>query len=169
MSRKHSVNIGNRTLSVGDTLKATEKAVYEGHGEMGELVKVHIIKQRSSGSYLIGLVNERHNENWSNLDGEVASGHGYFFRRRDIFNYFMPFSMERMVVEESFTFKKLDLQGMECDILAFLPDDKSVFIQFDKDVGGCGCDGLGKAGHCLAVPKTILKRVEKSKNKKKKA
>lgn len=169
MAKRHSVNIDNRTLSLGDTLEATEAAAHEGHGEVGEFVRVHIIKERSSGSFLIGLINERRNENWSNLDGEVASGHGYFFRRRDVFTYFTPVSTERMSVKDSFMFRKLELQGMECDILAFLPDGTSVFVQFDKDVGGCASDGLGKAGHCLAVPKAILKEARKDKNKKKKA
>lgn len=171
MGRKDSITVEDTIISVGDSLRATEKASYDGHAEMGELVTVNTIKSRdgSSMSFFVGVVAERPNSNWSNLDGRVAPGHGYYFRRRDLFRYFVPITMERMIIKDSFKFRKLELEGLECDILAFLPDGKSVFIQFDKNVGGCGCDGLGKAGHCLAVPRNILKKVEKSKNKRKKA
>lgn len=168
MSKRNSIKIGNAIITLGDTLTGTEKAAYDGHGNAGDTVTVHTIKERDSGSYLVGVTSDIPNGNWSNLDGAVAAGHGFFFRRRDLLNYFVPIATGRMTIKNPYTFRKLDLEGMECDILAFLPDGESVFVQFDKDVGGCASDGLGKAGHCLAVPKVILTKVNKPKNEKKK-
>lgn len=168
MSRKDSVMVDNIVISVGDSLTTTEKASYEGHGNVGDVVKVHSIKERSSGAFLVGIVSDRQNANWSNLDGQVAPGHGYYFRRRELLLHFAPLFMKKMVIKDSYTFRKLELQGMECNVLAFLPDGKSVFVEFNKDVGGCASDGLGKAGYCLAVPKAILKEIEKSEEKERK-
>jgi hypothetical protein len=170
MAKRKSVMIGAVVVAIGDTFATTEKAAHEGHGNEGDIVRVKVIKERndSDNRFLIGLVSEIPNGNWSNLDGAVAPGHGYYFRRRELFSYFVPIIMERMMINDSYTFRKLELQGMECNMLAFLPDGKSVFVEFDKDVGGCASDGLGKAGHCLAVPKEILKKVKKVKKNEKK-
>lgn len=162
MSKGDSVIVDNIVISVGDSLTTTEKASYEGHGNVGDVVKVHNIKERSSGAFLVGIVSDRRNANWSDLDGQVAPGYGYYFRRRELLLHFSPLSMGKMVIKDPYTFRKLELQGMECTVLAFLPDGKSVFVEFNKDVGGCASDGLGKAGYCLAVPKEILKEVKKS-------
>ena len=58
MAKRTSIKIGDTIIALGDTLTGTEKAAYDGHGNAGDTVIVHTIKQRSSGSYLIGVTSD---------------------------------------------------------------------------------------------------------------
>jgi hypothetical protein len=82
-----------------------------------------------------------------------------------LFKYFILEPRSKMVIAKSHKFRKLDLEGMECVILSPLPKGGSSMVEFKKDVGGCGGDGLGKAGHCLIIPNDKLVKSKKDDEK----
>jgi len=57
----------------------------------------------------------------------------------------------------------VELGGKPCRMLAGL-DDGTVFVEFNEDVNGCSADGLGKAGHCVAVKTKILTKKKRVKH-----
>lgn len=61
----------------------------------------------------------------------------------------------RMVVNRDYKFKKTNLKGMGCKIIAKL-SKRDVFIEMEKDIGGGSCDGTGRQGHCIPIKREFL-------------
>lgn len=60
-----------------------------------------------------------------------------------------------MVVNRDFVFKKTNLKGMGCRIVAnFTGPD--VFVEMEKNIGGGSCDGTGRQGHCIPIKREFL-------------
>ena len=57
----------------------------------------------------------------------------------------------------------VDLKGRSCRMLAGF-EDGTVFVEFEEDVNGCSADGLGKAGHCVAVNTKVLTKKKREKH-----
>jgi hypothetical protein len=158
---------GGIILTVKDTVLVSERGALEGFGEQNERMKIHSFKKSSKnkGSWLIGIVANKRRSGWGDLDGRVQEHTGTWMTEQNFMRYFILEPKRNMVVSKSHKFRKLDLEGMECDVLAPLPKGNSCMVEFRKDVGGCGGDGLGKAGHCLIIPTEKL--VVSKKNDKK--
>jgi len=128
-----------------------------GNGNRRVEIEIIAFKRTGPGNYNVGVAADRPIGGWHELDGRVPPEHGYWISPIDLFKYFLykgsphPLQGKRTEVE-NFKFRKKNLNGMKCKILASLPDGKSSFVEMAEDIGGCGSDGLGKAGHCIVVP-----------------
>jgi len=157
---------GGVVISVGDTVFVSERGRYEEFGREGEAMQVHSFKKhREKGAWLVGIVSDRKHSGWSDLDGMVKSNTGTWMSEEGLFKYFILEPRPTMVISKSHKFRQLDLEGMECVVLSPLPKGSSCMVEFDKDVGGCGGDGLGKAGHCLIIPNDKLVKSKKDDKK----
>lgn len=116
---------------------------------------------------------------WHDLEGNLYDRNGYFINKYIVKTCFAPSAAAgNMIISEEFKFRRRDLKDMKCKIISPMPGDNESLVEFNKDIGGCGADGLGKSGHCLVVPNKILtpekkenktKSKEKSKSAKKKS
>lgn len=157
---------GGVVVSVGDTVLVSDRGRYEDFGRENEAMKVYTFKKnREKGTWLIGIVSERKRSGWSDLDGQVSSNTGTWVSEEGFFKYFTLEPRSTMVISKSHKFRQLDLEGMECVVLSPLPKGGSSMVEFNKDVGGCGGDGLGKAGHCLIIPNNKLAKSKKDDKK----
>ena len=137
---------------------------------IGEIVKLATIKRqerrdgRQSITFGIEMSSGIRCEQWHNLDGMLPSRAGYYIREKHLIDAFTRVS-DTMFISKPFSFKRRDLKNMKCKTISPMPGGKEMVVEFDEDVGGCGADGLGKAGHCLVVPNNVLmpiKEKEKS-------
>lgn len=72
-----------------------------------------------------------------------------------------------MVVNRDHMFKKTNLKGMRCKIIANL-SSRDVFVEMEKDIGGGSCDGIGRKGYCIPIKREFLtpsKKKEKTKRR----
>lgn len=144
------VIINGRKLRRGDMIKLNENAPAICRAPKGQEVYIHIIKNN-----LVGLYSpEKRMSHWGDLDGEVGDGKGWWIERDNLARCIDSGDVEHLISKE-FTHRGTDLKDKPCKILAGL-DDGLVFVEFEEHVSGCSADGLGKAGHCVAVPRGIL-------------
>jgi len=115
---------------------------------------------RSSSIGLYSL--DRKVDNWSDLDGEVENRRGWYIGISELEMCIGGIGEEYEIVTP-FEHRGVDLTGKPCRMLAGL-DDGSVFVEFEEDVNGCSADGLGKAGHCVAVTTKILTKKKRVKH-----
>jgi hypothetical protein len=110
-------------------------------------------------------------EGWHDLEGNLARSNGYFIDKYIVRTCFAPITaVGNMIVAEKFEFRRRDLKDMKCRVVSPMPGNNESLVEFNKDIGGCGADGLGKSGHCLVVPNKILvpeEKANKTKQKKK--
>lgn len=154
-------------ISVNDELVMAPDSPY-GNGKKVLTVKIVYIK--GEPDWLIGVMSSAPMAGWHDLDGRVSDSRGYWVGLKEIAKYFKPKKsmLNKRMEVKGFKFRQKDMTGTKCKILAGLPDGKSSFVECDDYVGGCGSDGLGKAGHCIVVPNENLVEEEKSKNTDKK-
>jgi len=177
------IELDGRVYKTGDTFKYIKipKSTdgYSGldYIKIGEIVKLSTIKRqehrdgRLNITFGIEMSSGVRCEQWHNLDGMLSSRTGYYIREKHLINAFTRVS-DTMFVSKPFSFKRKDLKNMKCKTISPMPGGKEMVVEFDEDVGGCGADGLGKAGHCLVVPNDVLmpiKEKEKSKTNKSKS
>ena len=55
----------------------------------------------------------------------------------------------------------VNIAGERGTLLAHMDDGRFCFVEFNKNIGGGSADGLGKDGHCLLLPRDVLKYVVK--------
>lgn len=94
-------------------------------------------------------------DDWSDLNGQVESRRGRWFTATELRRY-IKVPDGQMVIDKDVNFKGRNLKGMKCQFLIEVDSD-TAFIELEEDVGGCSADGFGKAGHCIAVNKRMLK------------
>lgn len=132
--------------------------------------KVEIYSWHYDDPDVVGIVAvdpEYHNQ-WGDLDGEVDEGAGWWLGAKELIAISdLSGTVGRMIIKESHKFKSTELKGLECQVLANVDRTKLVFVEFEQDIGGCSADGLGRRGHCITVPRKILKPVEKTATKEK--
>ena len=130
-------------------------------GNGDDLIEVEVVRFKKSSGQSIGLAASVPIEGWHDLGGVIPYGRGYWIGPNDLLKYFRlkrsphPLASKKVKVKD-FKFRRKDLSGMRCKVLASLPDGKSSFVEMAEDIGGCGSDGLGKAGHCIVVPNDRL-------------
>lgn len=163
-----SITVGGRQIREGDKFRITKNGEVNGFGFAGETITV----LRIYDNHTIGIVSERYNPSWGDLDGKVEPGYGYYINPesfRD--NNFEQPNSQYMVTAE-YKYNELDLKGKTCKMLYVTRDRNTSFVEFEDNVGGGGCDGLGKHGHCIAMPSSLLsvisaKKAEKTTSKNK--
>ncbi len=137
-------------------------------GNGDKFIEVEVARFRKGKR--VGVIASVKMPGWHDLDGTIPFGRGYWVNPNDFLKYFRPresvypLANKKMKVKD-FKFCRRDLSGMKCKVLASLPDGKSSFVEMIEDVGGCGSDGLGKAGHCVVVPNDKLIEEEPKKNR----
>lgn len=68
-------------------------------------------------------------------------------------------------IKSELIFKRKSLIGKKCTIIRpfkRFSDSSSYFVEFEENIGGCSCDGLGKSGHCLPVNAKFLVKSPKT-------
>ena len=144
--------------SVGDIVTVNERGEYRGYGRVNSKLMIAAFKKsKKTDLWVIGLVDSKRHEGWGDLDGRVESRKGVWVEENKFSEYFDLIPKTKMVVTKGFEFRKRNLEGFECEVLAPLPRGNSSMVEFKRNVGGCGGDGLGKAGHCLVVPNKNLR------------
>jgi hypothetical protein len=154
------IDIEGTTVSTGMILTANEKAAGNDICPAGMQAQVFRFKI-DHGRKFVGMNSMGHKlSRWHNLDGHLPDHTGYWFEGGELFYYFDMFEVEAQITKD-FVFKGVNLAGKTGKILANL-EGGFQFVELEEDVGGCSADGLGKAGHCVAVHKTTLKLKQKS-------
>lgn len=172
MSTELIINIKNRPIriSVGSKLTLNRKGYTRELGKVGDVAKVVAITRSShlTDSKLSVVRLDGPHPGWSNLSGDVPNGTGLYFYLENLIQCFdFTDLFGKVYISEDLIFKNRNLLNLNCKVLATLPND-DYFVEFEEDVGGCSCDGLGKKGRCIAVSKEILAERKKSAPKKKK-
>jgi len=122
---------------------------------------VAISKNRSGSIEDVGIRSEQPLPYWGNLSGKVPDKHGLWVTIDFIYEYFTPVnSAYKAAIKDTFMFKKKDLKGKPCKVVGNLSNSKIAFIELQENVDGCSADGLGKAGHCILIPKKHLKKIQ---------
>lgn len=145
------IKLNGIMYSKGDTITLNERAPSVCHATSGATVQIR--KIRFDTPALVGLYSKEGFNKWSDLDGDVKPGHGWW----------IPTDRLEVCIEDcsgyevinDINHKGTDLKGKHCYIVGRL-EDGSVFVEFGEDVGGCSADGLGKAGHCIALSAKVL-------------
>lgn len=157
---------GGVVVTVGDAVRVSDRGRYEDYGREDEIMKIYTFKKsKDRGTWLIGIVSERKHSGWGDLDGQVSSNTGTWLDEENFFRFFIIEPKPTMVISKSHKFRKLELEGMKCIVLSPLPKGNGSMVEFEKNVGGCGGDGLGKAGHCLIIPNGKLAKSKKGDDK----
>lgn len=113
-------------------------------------------------SYVVLCRDEPH-PNWGDGEGATEPGYGMVIQSANFMTYFTNKPYKRLVIAEDIEFKGRNLKGMSGKPLSKI--GKEMFVELDEDVGGCSCDGTGKRGHCVLVPRNALVRPTKEKAK----
>lgn len=103
---------------------------------------------------------------WGDLDGAVDHHRGWWISCAN-FAKCIRMDSGKYFVEKDFLSRGVQLKGLVCNILAHL-ENGSIFVEFEEDVNGCSADGLGKAGHCVALSKGQIKPWKEPVSKKEK-
>lgn len=166
------IELNNVVYNVGDKLKfvSFEKlAGFSGleHLPINDIITIQLIKlpQDKGRKILIGIVHDNKIQGWHNLDDQLSSNRGYWIEGQHLYRNFKRVKAD-MIVGDTFSFKRRDLKNMKCKVISPMPGNKESIVEFEEDVGGCGADGLGKAGYCLVIPNAILSSVKKKRKSK---
>ena len=148
-------------IRIGDPLTLNQHAPKICHAPEG--LRVEIFAIRSDGED-IGLYSPYEAvSGWHDLDGELDSSHRGWWVNRNQLAMLMDIEPRIYKLKEGVVFYKgIDLSGRTCQILGQL-DNGLVFIELEENIGGCSADGLGKAGHCIAVKPEFLIAVKQNK------
>jgi len=147
--------IHGRVYQVGDTIELNHNAPDICNAPEGLKVEIYTIK----GPDAIGLLSPYQQvPEWHSLDGEFdEDGRGWWVTRSELHAIINTSKIEsyRVVSEKPYMHKGIDLTGKTCKLLGHL-DNGLVFVEFEEHICGCSADGLGKAGHCVAISPNLL-------------
>lgn len=146
--------VGGDKITIGDKCVITKVGTKNGYGLTNTLLSVWGFKKGAAGKPLIGLHNPIYNIGWGSLNDNVQNGHGLWVNPVS-FTSDLHLISKTYKICTNFMFKRQNLRAMHCRILCIC-DDENVFVEFDKDIGGGSCDGLGKTGHCIMLPRRHL-------------
>jgi hypothetical protein len=160
-----SIRLNGKLYSKGDSVTLNSNAPSMCYVPVGTVVQ--IAYTRADGDS-IGLYSpNRKFDEWHDLDGRVSSNSGYWMPRRSLEKCIDVTDIEYVVVKDLIS-RGVQLKGLKCHSLTNL-DNGSIFVEFDEDVNGCSADGHGKAGHCVALDYSDIKKVTAKKNEDKKS
>lgn len=161
------VPLGNgeqKIIHTGDIVKISRSGV-SALGMRSSLTAevARINKSRHTMDSEVELV-RTNGENWGSHNGDILR-----IYVGDFISWFEIKTIPKNLrISQKFMFRDKNLEGMPCKKLSVL-EGGDYFVELEENVGGCSCDGLGKAGHCVIIPSNILSEIEKSKRVKKKA
>lgn len=153
-----------QTLAIGDHVTLSAEAQIKGIGPAGHSVQLY--EMHPDDDHVVGLYSDTQLAGWGDLDGEVGDNHGWYVNVQDLIWLLEWNQGKAKIINSNFEFNGVQLKGSECKFLSSIQNtkDKLVFVELNEDVGGCSADGLGKRGHCVAVPSKIIKDVSKKKS-----
>jgi len=161
----NSVPLNGKSYNLGDTITFTKQARSICHAPNGLSVEIKFITVNSNGKYSVGLYSPHQKvEEWSDLDGEVGSRRGWWIDAISLEKCIENLGGE-FVIDKPLEHRGINLKGKLCRMLAH-PDNGTIFVEFNEDISGCSADGLGKAGHCVAVKSNILTKKKRKKSTK---
>jgi hypothetical protein len=151
--------VNGRNYRVGDIITIKDGANKTIHCTPN--LKCIIYCRNKNDKNLIGLQAMQEQSHWHDLDGHLDPGYGYWVNS-DTFRRIVSQGPEKVKVVKSFKIGEIDLKGKTGKVVGFIEDKKypSTFVEFEENVGGCSADGLGKRGHCVAIPKSALSNTE---------
>lgn len=157
-------NGSEKKISVGDKAIITKKGMQAFGMESG--IEVFVANIIYNGGHAMDAEVEI-----ARVDRERFSGGGRTARIY-VGDFMVCFKMydvpNDLRVSKKFVFKGKNLEGMRCKRLATL-EGGEYFVELEEDVGGCSCDGLGKAGHCVVVSNKMLASQKEKRKQDKKA
>jgi len=153
-----SVKLNGRIYHKGDSITFNQQARGILYAPAGLTVKILFINGSSVGLYSPHALDE-----WGDLDGEVDSQHGWWIDTNHLEQCVEGYYEGTYEISGKLEHRGVELGGKPCRMLAGL-DDGTVFVEFNEDVNGCSADGLGKAGHCVAVKTKILTKKKRVKH-----
>lgn len=128
-------------------------------------LSVEILIVRSGSSPTIGLHSpDQRIDGWGDLEGNVGSRRGWWVAASELESCIREAAHE-YEVNKDFEHRGVQLKGKKCKQLASMQDG-TIFVEFEEDVNGCSADGLGRAGHCVALDHKILKVCKQKKKEK---
>jgi len=160
--------INEKLYYEGSILRSLDEARDRDLCQKDRLFRIVVLSWRKNGSCTIGVYSPEERGNWHDLDEMTPNYHGLWFEE-DEFDDLFQLERLRVVVVEKVLHRGKELIGRKgtyicpLDVSAsmmqswkiFTPE--SFFIEMDDNVGGSGCDGLGKKGHCVLVPRSAVK------------
>lgn len=150
------LDIGNKVVTVGDKCVITKNGAKNGFSPINVQLTIWGFRI-SPGETLIGLHSKIRNKNWASLDGNVETGHGLWISPSNFNSSVCLMSTKYRISKFNFKNEKLDHE--QCKILHTCKDG-NVFVELDKYISGGSCDGLGKTGHCILLPGTLLEKIK---------
>lgn len=159
-----SLKVGDIIIATGMRVRARESADENGIAPAGLKPVIYKIMQAGNDPH-IGLYNSAgpvSGYDWHDFEGEVEDRCGYWVQLSSLIKHFDIQSQAAEITGDVFI-RGRNLKGMNGKVLASA-DSGLVFLELDEDVGGCSADGLGKAGHCVAVPATAVNSSNNYKN-----
>lgn len=147
-----SITIGKINVKEGDSFTVTKDGEIHGLGFAGEIVKIALIVDRST----IGISSEIRHTNWGDLDGRTEPGHGYYISHDAFTMGFLERISMQCVVNRDYKYNNINLKNKKCVVLHTSKNYGISFVELEDNIGGGGCDGLGKQGHCIEIPSSYL-------------
>jgi len=153
--KKHIYKVGS-SVAVKDFLHYESVVI-----PPGTYIVASILKDGSNNTTHYGIVtkNQKIIQGWGDLSGMCTPGCGLWIPIKFLYKYFaQPEFGTEVFIREEFVFKKQNLKGKKCRLIGGLPRSNTVFVELGEFVDGCSADGLGKAGHCILIPRKYLKK-----------
>ena len=154
MSDLYEYTHKSKKIRVGMHAIINSEGRHQGIGTAGDHIEIKVIRKNNGEDVKIGITGGYH-DGWHNLEGLVPSHQGYWVTREQIFTCVDLIGEKDLKIKGNLTFKGKKLKGKKCKILSSL-EDGSMFVEFDENIGGTSCDGLGHRGHCIVVDPEML-------------
>jgi hypothetical protein len=154
-----SIKIGDFIISTGMQVRARDSAQEVGIAPAGVTASVYKIMQGGNNPF-IGLYTGGkpvYDYDWHDFEGEVEECSGHWVELNNLLKYFDIQSQNARITKDIYI-RNRNLKGMVGKIVAI---GELAFVELNEDVGGCSADGLGKAGHCVAVPVHAIESTSK--------
>jgi hypothetical protein len=162
----------------GCVMQAKEIAEEMGICSKGKFCRIVKIIWKKNGQCQIGALLAGQHSAWHHMDGMVPDNRGYWLDAEHLGEAFELAKMKIEIIGDAH-YRAKDLKGRKGVYLSSfgdaggLPPDvpisainvKHVFVELEDNVGGSGCEGMGKRGHCVMVPRECV-RFEDSKTAK---
>lgn len=153
-------------VRLGDKIRLNQEGEAARLGSSGDEARVTSLHMQ--GSYVMDSMVELvrtggPHENWGNLRESVTDGMGLHMYLADVLRCFDFHAFPKeLCIDKDLMFRGKNLKGLKCKFLHRFKSGDS-FVEFEEDIGGCSCDGLGKKGRCIVVNRSSLNERKKSK------
>jgi len=148
------VKLNGRKYECGEFVTLNHRAPSRVQAPIG--TKVELFSISKDGSRVSLYSPHKHIDGWSDLSGKVKNGHGWCVKTKDLSSLV---DRDDRVYEIGYgvSYRGKNLKGKLCKVVADI-EDNMAFVELQEHVGGCSADGLGKMGHCVAIPNKSLRK-----------